>query len=140
MNGGVFLESRYFRHNRRKYNLKAHIVIVTKYRKKVLKGTLAEEVKRIITEICIAEGNGIVALETDRDHVHILISYDTTDRLSDIVKGLKQKTTHILWENHPDYLRRFYWKKRIFWSDGYFACSIGDVSTSIIQKYIETQG
>ena len=32
------------------------------------------------------------------------------------------------------------WKKRIFWSDGYFACSIGEVSSAIIQKYIENQG
>jgi putative transposase len=33
-----------------------------------------------------------------------------------------------------------YWKKKIFWSDGYFACSIGEVSSATIQRYIETQG
>ena len=31
-------------------------------------------------------------------------------------------------------------KKRIFWSDKYFACSIGEVSSATIQKYIEIQG
>ncbi|MDO4337740.1 MAG: transposase [Eubacteriales bacterium] len=32
-----------------------------------------------------------------------------------------------------------YWKKKIFWSDGYFACSIGKVSPATIQIYIESQ-
>lgn len=33
-----------------------------------------------------------------------------------------------------------YWKKKIFWSDGYFVCSIGEVSSATIQKHIESQG
>jgi REP element-mobilizing transposase RayT len=37
-------------------------------------------------------------------------------------------------------LSKQYWKKKIFWSDGYFACSIGEVSSATIQKYIENQG
>nr|WP_299351006.1 transposase [uncultured Catenibacterium sp.] len=28
----------------------------------------------------------------------------------------------------------------MFWSDGYFACSIGEVSSATIQKYIKSQG
>ncbi|MDY5279096.1 transposase [Sharpea porci] len=31
-------------------------------------------------------------------------------------------------------------EKKIFWPDGYFACSIGEVSSATIQKYIESQG
>ncbi|MDO5147126.1 MAG: transposase [Eubacteriales bacterium] len=33
-----------------------------------------------------------------------------------------------------------YGKKKIFWSDGYFACNIEEVSSATIQKYIESQG
>ena len=36
--------------------------------------------------------------------------------------------------------RKGYWKKKIFWSNGYFACSIGEVSSTTIQRYIESQG
>jgi len=39
-----------------------------------------------------------------------------------------------------DYLVQHFWKERTFWSDGYFACSIRNVSKEIIQKYIQTQG
>ena len=35
----------------------------------------------------------------------------TTDRFLDIVKRIKQETTHSLGEKHPDYLRRFVWKR-----------------------------
>ena len=37
-------------------------------------------------------------------------------------------------------VHKHYWKKKIFWSDGYLACSIGEVSSATIQKYIESQG
>ena len=78
-------------------------------------------------------------METDKDHVHFLVSYDATDRVCDIVKVVKQQTIYHLWQKYSDFLSRQYWKKKIFWSDGYFACSIGEVSSATIQKYIETK-
>ena len=40
------MENKYNRHNRRKYNLKIHIVLVTKYRKQLLTGSIVNDVKR----------------------------------------------------------------------------------------------
>lgn len=37
-------------------------------------------------------------------------------------------------------IAKHFWKERTFWSDGYFSCSIGNVSKATIQRYIETQG
>ena len=79
-------------------------------------------------------------METDKDHVHFLVSYDTTAKIFDIVKVIKQETTYDLWQKYKTFLSTQYWKKKIFWSDGYFACSIGEVSSATIQKYIENQG
>lgn len=132
--------SRYKRRNRRKYNLKVHIVLVTKYRKQILKGSIADEVKQKIHDICSFKGYSVIAMETDKDHIHLLISYDTTDRVCDIVRQIKQKTTYYLWQKYPKFLSNQYWKHKIFWSDGYFACSIGEVSSATIQKYIKSQG
>ena len=101
------MDNRYNRHNRRKYSLKVHIVPVTKYRKQLLKGSIADDVKQ---KIC------------------------------DIVKIVKQETTYYLWHKYGSLLSKQYWKKKIFWSDGYFACSIGEVSSATIQKYIKSQG
>ena len=134
------MDNRYNRHNRRKYSLKVHIVLVTKYRKKLLKGSITDDVKQKIFDIANTRGYEIIAMEADKDHMHFLISYDTTDMVCDIVKIVKQETTYYLWQKYGSFLSKQYWKKRIFWSDGYFACSIGEVSSATIQKYIESQG
>lgn len=134
------MDDRYYRRHRRKYNLKVHIVIVTKYRKQLLRGRMADDVKQKIFDIANGSDWYIIAMETDKDHIHILLEYDTTDRVCDIVKALKQYTTNYLWQEYGNFLSRQYWKKRIFWSDGYFACSIGEVSAATIRKYIESQG
>ena len=134
------VNSNYNRHNRRKYSLKVHIVLVTKYRKQLLQGSIADDVKQKILDIANTRGYEIVAMETDKDHIHFLLSYDATDRVCDIVKIVKQETTYYLWQKYNSVLSKQYWKKKIFWSDGYFACSIGEMSSATIQKYIESQG
>lgn len=133
------MDNRYYRHNRRKYSLKVHIVLVTKYRK-LLQGSIADDVKQKILDIANTRGYEIIAMETDKDHIHFLLSYDATDRVCDIVKIVKQETTYYLWQKYNSVLSKQYWKKKIFWSDGYFALSIGEVSSATIQKYIESQG
>lgn len=134
------MDNRYYRHNRRKYSLKVHIVLVTKYLKQLLQGSIADDVKQKILDIANTRGYEIIAMETDKDHIHFLLSYDAKDRVCDIVKIVKQETTYYLWQKYNSVLSKQYWKKKIFWSDGYFACSIGEVSSATIQKYIESQG
>ena len=108
------MDNRYNHHNRRKYNLKVHIVLVTKYRKQLLKGTIADEVKQNIFDICNSNGWNIIAMETDKDHIHFLVCYDTTDRVCDIVKVIKQQTTYYLWQKYSGFLSKQYWKKKFF--------------------------
>ena len=45
------MDSRYNRHNRRKYSLKVHIVLVTKYRKQLLNDSIADDAKQEILHI-----------------------------------------------------------------------------------------
>ena len=134
------MDTNYNCKNRRKYSLKVHIILVTKYRKQILKDNISENIKHYITDISHKYSYEIIAIETDKDHIYFLISYDTTDSVCNIVKKIKQETTYRLWQKNSLILSKHYWKKNIFWSDGYFACSVGEVSSAIIQKYIETQG
>lgn len=134
------MENRYYRKNRRKYMLKVHVVLVTKCRKKLLYDRIAESTKRRISELSQIYCFDIIIMETDRDHIHLLLEYDTTVRVCDLVKVIKQQTTQYLWDRYPAFLSRHFWKRRILWSDGYFACSIGEVSSATIEKYIASQG
>ena len=133
------MDHRYNRHNRRKYSLKVQIVLVTKYRKQLLQGSIADDVKQKILDIANTRGYEIIAMETDKDHIHFLLSYDATDRVCDIVKIVKQETTYYLWQKYNSILSKQYWKKKIFWSDGYFACSIGEVSSATIQNILRVR-
>ena len=134
------MQNRYNRRNRRKYNLKVHIVLVTKYRKALLQNGIGGFVKRAISYIAEQNDWTIIAMETDKDHIHILLEHDTIERICDIISIIKQRTTRWLWTRYRDVLSKQYWKKQIFWSDGYFACSIGEVSSATIEKYIAEQG
>ena len=54
------------------------------------------------------------------------------------VKGTKLSSD--IWERYSNYLRKQFWKEHTFWTDGYFACSMGNVSEEMLKKYIENQG
>ena len=95
--------------------------------------------KQKILDIANTRSYEIIAMETDKDHIHFLLSYDATDRVCDIVKIVKQETTYYLWQKYNSVLSKQYWKKKIFWSDGYFACSIGEVSSATIQNILRVR-
>jgi putative transposase len=79
-------------------------------------------------------------METDTDHVHFLIRYIAGLPIAQIVRRLKQESTHQFGLLHPALLRKQYGCLRILWSDGYFACSIGEASSETIRQYILSKG
>ena len=131
---------RYTRKNRRKFSLKVHLIFVTKYRRPILVSGLETCVKEKISELCLKHGWDIVAMETDRDHIHLLINYPPNITVTSIVRILKQVSTNRLWKEFQPMLRKHFWKEHSFWSDGYFVCSIGEANPDTIRKYIENQG
>ena len=131
----------YDRGGHSKYSLKVHLIFVTKYRKKLfLYPDMTEDIKQSLFEAAQKEKCQILQMETDKDHIHLLVEYPPTIAISHLVKTLKQKSTYEIWQRHDSLLRKVYWQKRIFWSDGYFACSVGQASQSTIERYIKNQG
>ena len=131
----------YNRGGHSKYSMKVHLIFVTKYRKKIFKfDKRADDVKQFLYDAAKKYGYEIIQMETDKDHVHILLEYSPKISVSDIVRQLKQYSTYQMWNYHKEYLSNQYWKNKILWSDGYFACSIGQVSQEIIKKYIQNHG
>lgn len=81
-------------------------------------------------------------MEVDKDHIHLLVRYNPDQSILDVVRILKQMSTYRIWKqnNNYSYLSQQFWKEKTFWNDGYFACSIGNVSKNTIEKYIQNQG
>lgn len=123
-----------------KYLLKLHFVFATKYRKKLLNGEIDVDMKQIMFEIAQQKGFKIETMQSDIDHLHILIDSSPSFSPFEIAHQLKQISTHRIYKKHKIELKKSFWKENIFWSDGYFVCSTGDASTETIRKYIETQG
>ncbi len=128
----------YRRHN--KNLLMIHIIFVIKYRKKLLVGAFREDIKQYIYDTTNRFHWYIKRMETDKDHIHILLQYNPSDSVTKIVSTLKQYSTYFAWKHHQAMLRHHLWKEKTLWSDGYFAASIGQVSQTTIEHYIENQG
>jgi putative transposase len=133
-------KSNYVSTNRSKHYLKCHLIFVCKYRKAMLIGQVNDDAKRILNSIASNSDFEIEVMETDKDHVHFLIRYIPRLSIAQIVRRLKQESTRQLWQLHSGTLRKQYWYQHLFWSDGYFACSIGEASPETIRQYILSQG
>ena len=60
--------------------------------------------------------------------------------ISEVANLIKRYTTYHIWKKHTEYLKKHFWEEHKFWTDGYFACSVGDVSEEILKQYIGNQG
>jgi len=136
------MSTEYHTKKRCKYMIKLHIVLVTKYRKPILVDEINEDIKQIVYEISKMDDSlfTITTMETDKDHLHMLVDIDPTVSASSIVSRIKQISTNRIWKQYSKELKVHYWGENTFWSDGYFVCSTGDANMETIKKYIEEQG
>ncbi|MDW3191928.1 MAG: IS200/IS605 family transposase [Cytophagales bacterium] len=119
------------------FDLKYHLVWVTKYRKQVLVGGVAERTRELIREICKSNEVEILKGHVSKDHIHLFVSVPPKLSVSKLMQYLKGKTSHkMLFEFK--HLQRQFWGKHI-WARGYFAVSSGNVTDEVIMKYIENQ-
>ena len=134
-------DGKYRRRYHNKYRLMVHLIFVVKYRKRLfVTENVVDDLKQSLHDISEAKGWKILEMETDKDHIHILLDYKVTDYVSDIVKILKMVSTNMIWKNYPRMMKRNFWREHTLWSDGYFACSIGEASKETIEQYIQNQG
>ena len=134
------MSQKYHTSSHSKYLLKCHLVFVVKYRKKLLTYPINKAVKDIMYAIANESDFTIDVMESDEDHIHLMVDYPPTLSVVSIVNRLKAVSTNRIWKQIGNLLQTHFWKEKTFWSDGYFVASTGDVSSETIRKYIESQG
>ncbi len=139
----------YFRYGDMEIKKQTQIFITVLYylcmqiQKKLLTAKqISDDIKQFSYEICQKHKVIIRYMEKalkrfDKDHIHYMIETEPTMSIRKIVNLMKSYTTYHIWEKYPNYLRKHFWKEHTFWTDGYFACSVGNVSEEMLQKYIE---
>lgn len=134
------IEGIYECYGHNKTRLRYHIILVTKYGRKCL-----NQIKDYVFDAFkYTEEHShmkIHYMNTDKDHIHLLISFPPKYSISQTIDRLKQCTTNYLYGKCYDHLKRFYWKKKkTLWSDSYFCSTIGMISESKVSEYIKNQG
>lgn len=81
---------------------------------------------------------GIIEVNTDVDHMHILVSIPPKMSVSDAVRLVKANTGKAMRKHFP-FLDKVYWGSEGIWSIGYFVSTVG-INEAVIKKYIEQQG
>jgi len=123
-----------------KFLLKYHFVIVVKYRKRLLVKTIKESINKIVMDVCRNNNYIVDAIESDFNHLHLLLDLKPTISPKEAISKIKQITTFRIYKEFRQYLKSQFWKENTFWTDGYFVCSTGAANTETIRKYIENQG
>ena len=119
------------------YDLKYHLVWITKYRKPILKGEIAVRLRELIRERCKSKDVEILKGHISRDHVHIFVSVPPHISVSDLLKSVKGRSSRKMLMEFKTLSRQF-WGRHL-WARGYFAASSGNVTDEVIMQYIEQQ-
>lgn len=119
------------------FDLKYHIVWITKYRKPILTTKRALRTRELIREICLAHSVNILKGHVSKDHVHLLVSVPPQLSVSTLTQYFKGKTSRKLLQEDKQ-LSKIYWGQHL-WARGYFAVSSGTVTDEAIMEYIKHQ-
>ena len=133
------MKTQYHKAYRAVYNLTAHVIFVTKYRQSILTDKLLTELERIFSSILKTRDGQLLEFNGEKDHVHLLVSYKPSISVSNLIANLKATSSKTMWRNHPEYLKQFYWNKRVLWTGSYFVASCGGVTIEQLRKYVEQQ-
>ena len=117
------------------YDIKYHLVWVTKYRYQVLKGEIARRARDIIRDICMQHEVLILKGHVSADHVHLFVSGPPKLSVSSLMQYVKGKSSRKLQEEYPTLGKR-YWGQHL-WARGYFCATSGTVTDEMITAYIE---
>lgn len=115
-----------------------HLVLVTKYRSKVIDDAISNRLKEIFEKI---QSNYNITLQEwnhDKDHVHILFKAHPNSELSKFINAYKSASSRLIKKEFPE-IRQKLWKGH-FWSRSYCLLTTGGAPIEVIKKYIETQG
>jgi putative transposase len=121
------------------YNLKLHIVFVTKYRRQTLSPELLAYLETAFGEILAAWRCRLIEFGGETDHVHLLVDIHPALDISVLINNLKTASARRARNRFADHLAPFY-QKPWFWSRAYFVGSVGGATLETVRAYVDAQG
>jgi putative transposase len=134
----IFLEPVAMQYQKGKHSVfyhRYHVVWITKYRFKVLKGAVQQRVREIIRQVCNENDVEIISGVLSSDHVHMFVSIPPKLSVSDFLRKVKGRSSHKVQLEFPA-LKKRYWGCH-FWGRGYFSTTSGALTDDVILQYLE---
>lgn len=116
------------------FNLQAHLVFVTKYRRHVFDAHMLDDMKTIMHDVCEDFGAELIEFNGEDDHVHLLVSYPPKVALSALINSLKGVSSRRLRSKYQIRTHRNH-----LWSPSYYAASSGGATLETLKQYIRNQ-
>ena len=120
------------------YSLQYHIVWCVKYRRKILTPDIEVSLMAIIHKIAKDNDFEILEANTDKDHIHLLISCSPQHYIPNIMKALKGVSARLLMKEHGDFLKQKLLRGHL-WNPSYFVATVSENTEAQIHEYIERQ-
>src|SRR5262245_10029498 len=118
-----------------RWECKYHVVIIPKYRRKVLYGRLRGKVGQILRQLCGQRGVGLIERKAMSDHVHLCLSIPPKFSVAHTIGFLKGKSAVRI---HRELLHERRMTGLHFWSTGYCVSTVG-LDEERVRKYIREQ-
>ena len=122
------------------FDIKLHIVFVTKYRRKTLTPELLDYLKEAFTDCLAAWRCKLVEFGGEPDHVHLLVDIHPALDISILINNLKTASARRARNRFTEHLAAFYPKKPLFWHRAYFVGSVGGATLETVRAYVDAQG
>ena len=120
------------------YKLTYHLVLVTKYRRKVIDTPIYNRLMNIFQNIGFKYNVVVLESNFESDHIHILFKSFPNINLQKFVNSYKSASSRLIKKEYPK-IKSQLWKE-YFWSKSYCLITTGGAPIEVIKKYIETQG
>mgnify|MGYP003295665493 CR=1 FL=1 len=115
-----------------------HLILVVKYRRKVINDEISRKLGIEFEKICTNYNIRLEDWNHDIDHVHILFNANPNTNISKFINAYKSASSRIIKKEFPE-IKQQLWKEN-FWSTSFCLISTGGATMEIIKKYIESQG
>lgn len=114
-----------------------HLVWCVKYRKQILTGQLADDLKELLLQIAQENDITIEQMEVMPDHVHLFVTATPNHLIASMIKAFKGVSARFLFKKHPE-LKKQLWGGHL-WNPSYYVGTVGHISEETVKKYIESQ-
>lgn len=119
-------------------DLKAHLVLTTKYRRQLFTKEMLDRLHEILEDLLGKWDCKVVEFNGEENHVHLLFQYHPGIQLSKLVNNIKTVTSRRLRSQFESRVDQFY-HQDVLWNGSYFIASCGGVTVSTLKRYIENQ-